>query len=81
MKKITAAIFMLVTILTTAFTLSDPLPIGAALPMADTKLQDVSGNLVTMKEVKKDNGLLVMFSCNTCPFVIKNQERTVAVCN
>jgi thioredoxin-related protein len=81
MKKITAAIFMLVTMLTTAFTLSDPLPIGAALPMADTKLQDVSGNLVMMKEVKKDNGLLVMFSCNTCPFVIKNQERTVAVCN
>ena len=24
----------------------------------------------------KDNGVLVMFSCNTCPYVIKNQQRT-----
>ena len=28
---------------------------------------------------KKDNGILVMFSCNTCPYVIKNQQRTVAI--
>ena len=25
---------------------------------------------------KKKNGLLVMFSCNTCPWVVKNQSRT-----
>ena len=23
-----------------------------------------------------ENGLLVMFSCNTCPYVVKNQSRT-----
>ena len=32
-----------------------------------------------MKDAKKDNGILVMFSCNTCPYVVKNQERTVAI--
>jgi hypothetical protein len=27
----------------------------------------------------KQNGLLVMFSCNTCPFVIKHQQKTKEV--
>ena len=28
----------------------------------------------------KENGLLVMFSCNTCPVVIKNQARAKEAC-
>jgi len=56
------------------------LPIGSDLPKADVKMKDVKGSMVTMKEAKKKNGLLVMFSCNTCPFVIRNQERTKAIC-
>jgi AhpC/TSA family. len=28
----------------------------------------------------KENGLLVMFSCNTCPVVINNQSRTNEIC-
>ncbi|MFN8243820.1 MAG: thioredoxin family protein [Ferruginibacter sp.] len=62
-----------------SFTNSDPLPIGGALPKADLKMKDVSGKEVAMKDAKKANGLLVMFSCNTCPYVIKNQERTLAI--
>lgn len=73
--------FLAIAILNIAFTLTNPLPIGSELPMADTKLQDISGSMVSMKEVKKNNGLLVMFSCNTCPFVIKNQERTFEIGN
>lgn len=63
-----------------SFTQFDSLPIGSALPKADKKLQDVSGKEISMKEAKQPNGLLVMFSCNTCPFVIKNQERTKEIC-
>jgi hypothetical protein len=59
---------------------SNVLPIGSSLPKADVKLKDVSGKMVTMNEAKNKNGLLVMFSCNTCPFVIKNQQRTRAIC-
>ena len=39
-------------------------------------MKDISGKEVTLKDAKKANGLLVMFSCNTCPYVIKNQQRT-----
>lgn len=52
------------------------LPIGAKIPKADTRMKDISGKHVSLKEAFKPNGLLVMFSSNTCPYVIKNQERT-----
>lgn len=55
--------------------------LGDTLPMADQKIVDVSGNTVSLKSAVGSNGLLVMFSCNTCPFVIKNQQRTIAICN
>jgi len=58
---------------------SEPLPIGADLPKADVSLHDVSGKTITLKDARKENGLLVMFSCNTCPVVINNQARTAAI--
>ena len=64
-----------------AFSPVSELPIGANLPKADVKMQDVSGKEITLKQAMKSNGLLVMFSCNTCPYVIKNQERTLEAGN
>ena len=52
------------------------LPIGADIPKSDVEMTDISGKKVTLKDAKKKNGLLVMFSCNTCPYVVKNQQRT-----
>jgi hypothetical protein len=56
------------------------LPIGAPLPRAEVMVKDVSGKNIRLGDVKKENGLLVMFSCNTCPYVIRNQGRTREVC-
>ena len=56
------------------------LEIGSALPKADLKLKDISGKEISMKEAMKANGLLVMFSCNTCPYVVRNQARTKEIC-
>ncbi|MBC7867549.1 MAG: thioredoxin family protein [Gloeobacteraceae cyanobacterium ES-bin-316] len=62
-----------------SFAPGDPLTIGTQLPKADLKMQDVTGKMISMKDVAGTNGVLVMFSCNTCPYVVKNQERTVAI--
>ncbi|MEI9945099.1 MAG: thioredoxin family protein [Chitinophagaceae bacterium] len=59
---------------------SDPLTIGSSLPKADVKMKDISGTEVSFKEATKKNGLLVMFSCNTCPIVHKYEARTVEIC-
>lgn len=59
---------------------SDPLPIGSPIPNPEMKMKDISGNEISLKEAKTGKGLLVMFSCNTCPYVIKNQSRTAEAC-
>jgi hypothetical protein len=56
------------------------LPIGAAIPKADVRVKDVSGKELNLQEAKQSNGLLVMFTCNTCPYVIRNQSRTNEIC-
>ena len=71
--------FAIASLATFAFTFGDPLQIGSNMPKADLKMQDISGKQVAMKDAKKGNGVLVMFSCNTCPYVVKNQERTIAI--
>jgi len=79
MKKILFGLIAMASLATIAFTVGDPLPIGSSMPKADLKMQDVSGKNITMQDTKKENGVLVMFSCNTCPYVVKNQERTLAI--
>lgn len=81
MKKILFAAFPILTI--NAINLNkvnDPLPIGSSIPKQEIKMKDISGKEVSLKDAKTENGLLVMFSCNTCPYVIKNQGRTNEVC-
>jgi peroxiredoxin len=80
MKKILFAAFPAILLFSGWLITSDPLPIGAALPHPEVKMKDISGKEVTFSDARKKNGLLVMFSCNTCPYVIKNQSRTNEAC-
>ena len=80
MKKTWRSLLLLPAMVFLSFTMKDPLPLGAGVPKADNKLKDISGKEITLKEAMKANGLLVMFSCNTCPVVINNQARTKEIC-
>lgn len=53
--------------------------IGSSMPLADTKMKDISGKEISISSAAKKNGTLVMFSCNTCPYVLRNQTRTKAI--
>jgi len=80
MKKILYAAFPVLA-LAAAFAVNvDPLPLGSPIPKPDLKMKDVSGKEISLQEARTDKGLLVMFSCNTCPYVIKNQSRAYEVC-
>lgn len=74
------AFFLAGLLVMASFRFIDDLPIGSPLPRADAKMKDISGKEVSLKEAQLKNGLLVMFSCNTCPYVIANQQRTREVC-
>lgn len=53
----------------------DQAQIGDMIPMLSYKMTDVTGAKFNLRELNKDNGLLVIFSCNTCPFVIQWEDR------
>lgn len=50
--------------------------IGSNLPMPDAAMKSTDGKTITLSKAATKQGLLVMFSCNTCPYVIKSQVRT-----
>ena len=58
-----------------SFSVAEDLPLGSSIPMADIKMKDINGRQVSLNSVKMENGLLVNFTCNTCPWVIKWQDR------
>jgi len=55
---------------------ADKMNPGDELPAMNTAYRSVTGNPTTLQQAAGPNGLLVMFSCNTCPFVIKNEPVT-----
>ena len=78
-KALWVSLIAVVSLVTLAFTTGDPLQIGGNMPKADLKMQDISGKNIAMQDAKKDNGVLVMFSCNTCPYVVMNQARIITI--
>jgi peroxiredoxin len=53
------------------------LAVGSSIPKADVKMKSVNGKQYAIKDMMGKNGVLVMFSCNTCPYVKKYQRRTL----
>ncbi len=81
MKKSLLAILICCAAIMSAFVLKGPLntdtlPIGSTAPMQDYKLNYPSSEKhETLKSLAQENGLLVIFSCNTCPFVVAWEDR------
>lgn len=55
------------------------LTIGSKAPMTSHKMLDVSGRSISLEEVTQGNGLLVIFTSNTCPWVMKWEDRFLTV--
>ena len=55
------------------------LEIGSKAPLVDLKMRDVSGQMLSLRDVAGQNGLLVIFSCNTCPWVAAWEDRYLIV--
>ena len=56
--------------------LSQEQAIGEKAPLVDNPMLGVDGTTHTLSDLNGDNGLLVIFSCNTCPFVVGNGTKT-----
>jgi len=58
-----------------------PLPLGSSIPSADVEMTSVDGKAYTLSQAEGENGTMVIFTCNHCPYVKAWQERTVAIAN
>jgi len=70
MKKLGFLLLFLVC----AVSLNAQLKIGGKASMLDDQLQSTIGETTSLNDSKKDNGILVVFSCNTCPFVVGTED-------
>ena len=64
-------------LLTTA--MAGELEIGSEMPLAEVKMADVGGKNLSLKDAMGENGLLVVFSCNTCPWVDAWEDRYISI--
>ena len=69
-----SCVAVLAMALTPAF--AQELAIGEAAPMPDAPMMGVDGEKHSLNSLKQENGLLVIFSCNTCPFVVGSGSKT-----
>ena len=51
------------------------LEIGDKATHTSVKMLDVSGDKMSLDDALDENGLVLIFSCNTCPFVLKWENR------
>ena len=47
--------------------------------VGDFRLKNVDGSMVSLSDFEEAKGFIVVFTCNTCPFAIANQERIQAL--
>jgi hypothetical protein len=69
-----------IALVSASFTFSTPddkqtgLKIGDKLPMADTDMKATDGSAYNLSKLMGKKGLIVVFSCNTCPFVVGSES-------
>lgn len=73
MKRFIPFLFLLFTL--GSFAQYPVLKIGDSLPGSENMRCSTSGNTLGLHDIADENGLLVIFSCNTCPFVIAWEDR------
>ena len=75
MSKLLLISLMLLSGVLTAGNKSGKLELGDKAVLTDIKMAEVSGEKVSLNDVIKEKGLLVLFSCNQCPFVLRWEGR------
>lgn len=67
-------------ILAMAFNLKEKeietISIGTKAPKVDHKMQGIDGKGHSLNTLAGENGLMVVFSCNTCPFVVGREGKS-----
>ena len=74
MKKV-LYLFVLIPLLSLAIDNKESLSIDESLPIPNYKMKSVDGSFYSLNDLKTEEGILVIFTCNTCPFVVMWEDR------
>ncbi|MFD2566046.1 thioredoxin family protein [Pseudotenacibaculum haliotis] len=79
MKTIKTLLVLAVFTIATAFTTGpgDGYKVGDVA--TDFKLENIDGKMVSLSDYSKAKGFIVVFTCNTCPYSVANEDRIIAL--
>lgn len=83
-RRVRTVLLALVVCLATAagpVRAGDTLGIGESAPMTDVEMKNVDGAMLSIDDVAGVRGTMVIFSCNSCPWVRAWEDRMVAIGN
>ena len=52
---------------------------GDKAPMVTVTMKSIDGKRLNLESLAEENGTLVVFTCNTCPFVMQGEDRYLQV--
>ncbi len=47
--------------------------------IADFKLKNIDGNFKSLEDFKKEKGMIIIFTCNHCPYSVAYEDRIIAL--
>lgn len=82
MKKISVVFFvvMMISVLSNSWA-QDVQGYAIGDIASDFKLESVDGSWVSLSSLKSAKGAIVIFSCNTCPYVVAYEDRMIELHN
>lgn len=72
-------LFKISCFITIAF--ASELDLNTKMPEQDLTLLNINGEQLSLNDIKGDKGTVVIFSSNTCPWVIRWEDRYVKIAN
>ncbi len=79
MKTMKTLLVLAVFAVATAFTTGPDKGYKVGDNATDFKLENVDGKMVSMSDYKEAKGFIIVFTCNTCPYSVANEDRIIAL--
>lgn len=84
MKTFKVLVLLAVVVIVSAFAVNTIKPNGLSGysigdAASDFKLKNVDGTMVSLSDYPEAKGFIVIFTCNTCPFSVANEDRIIAL--
>jgi len=80
MKTIKSTLLLaVIAIITLAFTVKTDKGYNVGDTIEDFSLKNVDGNKISLKDYDDAKGFIIIFTCNTCPYSVANEDRIIAL--